>query len=157
VFTTRYGEKLQIKSQSISVLRPCHGSGSHSPASDHGGPGWNPGQCMWDLFSTKWHWNRFFSECFRCPLSVLFHNFSIPIFIYMLLLPEGQEGETWQPSRKKRSVGNTSHFLVFVRERLGDSHLVGRKFLNATTTTPVYLVVCCLQVNAKMVSNCRSC
>ena len=47
--------------------------------------------------------------------SIIF-PYEVIIFICMLLLPEGQEGQSWQPSRKKRSVENTSHFLVFVRE-----------------------------------------
>jgi hypothetical protein len=33
-----------------------------------------PGQSMWDLWWTKWHWDRFFPEYF--PLSVSFHRCS---------------------------------------------------------------------------------
>jgi hypothetical protein len=33
-------------------LRPCHSSGGYSPGS-------SPGQVMWDLWWTKWHWGRF--------------------------------------------------------------------------------------------------
>jgi hypothetical protein len=29
-----------------------------------------PGQSMWNLWWTKWHWDRFFSELFGFPLSV---------------------------------------------------------------------------------------
>jgi hypothetical protein len=32
---------------------------------------------MWDLWWTKWHWNRFFSEYFGFPLSFPFHRCSI--------------------------------------------------------------------------------
>jgi hypothetical protein len=32
---------------------------------------------MWDLWWTKWHWDRFFSEYFGFPLSVSFHRCSI--------------------------------------------------------------------------------
>jgi hypothetical protein len=28
---------------------------------------------MWDLWWTKWHWDRFFPEFFGFPLSVSFH------------------------------------------------------------------------------------
>jgi hypothetical protein len=28
---------------------------------------------MWDLWWTKWHWDRFFSEFFDFPLSISFH------------------------------------------------------------------------------------
>jgi hypothetical protein len=34
------------------------------------------------------------------PLSLLFHHCSILIVSYMLLLPVGQTGEAWLPSRK---------------------------------------------------------
>jgi hypothetical protein len=27
-----------------------------------------PGQSMWDLWWTKWHWDRFFPELFGFPL-----------------------------------------------------------------------------------------
>jgi hypothetical protein len=32
---------------------------------------------MWDLWWTKWHWDRFFPEFFGFPLSVSFHRCSI--------------------------------------------------------------------------------
>jgi hypothetical protein len=32
---------------------------------------------MWDLWWTKWHWDRFFSEYFGFPLSVSLHRCSI--------------------------------------------------------------------------------
>jgi hypothetical protein len=32
---------------------------------------------MWDLWWTKWHWDRFFPEYFGLPLSVSFHRYSI--------------------------------------------------------------------------------
>jgi len=37
----------------------------------------------------------------RFPLSILFHQCSILIFTYMVLLPERQTGEAWEPSKKK--------------------------------------------------------
>jgi hypothetical protein len=36
-----------------------------------------PGQSMWDLWWTKWHWDRFFPEYFGFPLSISFHRCSI--------------------------------------------------------------------------------
>jgi hypothetical protein len=36
-----------------------------------------PGQSMWDLWWTKWHWDRFFPEYFGVPLSVSFHWCSV--------------------------------------------------------------------------------
>jgi hypothetical protein len=32
---------------------------------------------MWDLWWTKWHWDRFFPEHFGFPLSISFHRCSI--------------------------------------------------------------------------------
>jgi hypothetical protein len=29
---------------------------------------------MWDLWWTKWHWDRFFSEYFSFPLSISFNR-----------------------------------------------------------------------------------
>jgi hypothetical protein len=41
-----------------------------SPASHRGGPGSCPGQSMWDLWWTEWHWDRFFTEFFDFPPSI---------------------------------------------------------------------------------------
>jgi hypothetical protein len=35
-------------------------------------PGFAPGQSMWDLWWTKWHWDMFFSEFFGIPLTISF-------------------------------------------------------------------------------------
>jgi hypothetical protein len=40
------------------------------------------------------------------PLSSPFHQCSILIFIYALLLEEGQTGKAWLPSKKQCSFGN---------------------------------------------------
>jgi hypothetical protein len=32
------------------------------------------GSIQWDLWWTKWHWDRFFSESFGFPLSISFHR-----------------------------------------------------------------------------------
>jgi hypothetical protein len=52
-----------------------------SPASHRGGPGPLPRQFMWDLWWTKWHWDRVFSQRFDFPLSISFHQCSILIFL----------------------------------------------------------------------------
>jgi hypothetical protein len=49
---------------------PCHGSGGYLPASNRGGSGSVLGQSMWDLWWTKWHWDRFLPENFGFPLSI---------------------------------------------------------------------------------------
>jgi len=42
-----------------------------------------PGLTMWDLWWTKWHWDRFFSEYLRLYLPSSFYQFSILFFIYI--------------------------------------------------------------------------
>jgi hypothetical protein len=39
-----------------------------------------PGQFMWDLWWTNWHWDRFFSKFLGFVLSVSFHCGSILIY-----------------------------------------------------------------------------
>jgi hypothetical protein len=56
--------------------------------------------------SGQWHGDTFFFQCFGFPLSILFHQCSILIFNYTLLLPEGQTGEPWEPLQKQCSFGN---------------------------------------------------
>jgi hypothetical protein len=48
----------------------------------------------------------FFPVYIGFPLSVSYHQCSVLIFIYALLLPEGQTYEAWEPSRKRRCFGN---------------------------------------------------
>jgi hypothetical protein len=71
----------------------------------HKGPGSIPSQSMWDLWWTKWHWDRFFSQYSRSPLSVSFHQGSKLFFSCMLLLP-GQTGEAWEPFIQQCAFGN---------------------------------------------------
>jgi len=54
----------------------CHGSGSWSLAYHSGVPSSILDQSMWDLWWTKWRWDRFFSKYFRFPLSVSFRQCS---------------------------------------------------------------------------------
>jgi hypothetical protein len=55
---------------------PGHSTGSQSLASHHRGLGLLPGQSMWDLWWTKWHWDKFFSKPLF-PLSISFQHCSI--------------------------------------------------------------------------------
>jgi len=63
---------------------------------------------LWDLWWTEWHWDNFFFEYFLSSLLVWYHQFSILIFMYMymLVLPEGQTAEAWEPSKPQCSLGN---------------------------------------------------
>ena len=90
-----------------------HCTGSQFLQSHCTGPGLIPGQSMWELWWTKWHRERFFPpEYFSFSLSVSFHQCSIFIFIYMLLLPDGQAGEAWEPSKKQCSFRNWEVFDI---------------------------------------------
>jgi len=42
--------------------------------SRHEGPGSCLGQAMWDLWCTKWNWDRFFSKFISFSLSISFHH-----------------------------------------------------------------------------------
>jgi hypothetical protein len=69
------------------VVWPCHGSLGYFPAPNCKVA---PGQII--------------SQYFSFPLSVSFRHCCIAICIYMLLLlPERQTGEAWEPSNKQRS------------------------------------------------------
>ena len=72
----RYPSKAQwllyVPSALTFKLGPCHGADGQSPASHRGGPGSITGQSVWDLWWTKWHWDRFFPEYFGFPCQ--FHS-----------------------------------------------------------------------------------
>lgn len=50
------------------------------------------------LWWAKWHWGRQLSEYFCSSLAVPFRHCYLPVFIYTLLLPEGQADDSWEPS-----------------------------------------------------------
>jgi hypothetical protein len=60
-------------SLSTVSIRHIRGEPWLRPASHRGGLGSLPGQCMWELWWTKWHWDRFFSEIFSFRLSISFY------------------------------------------------------------------------------------
>jgi len=64
----------------INLQRSCYGSGGYSYVSRREGPGLIPVKPMSDLWLTKWHWARFFSEYFGSRLS---HQWSMQIFILL--------------------------------------------------------------------------
>jgi hypothetical protein len=43
----------------VGVKLDCVRGRAIAQASRRGGPGSSPGQLMWDLWWTKWHWGRF--------------------------------------------------------------------------------------------------
>jgi hypothetical protein len=54
--------------------REFSGRAMRSPASHRVGPGSFPGQSVWDLWWTKWRWDRFLSVFFGFPLSIPFRR-----------------------------------------------------------------------------------
>jgi hypothetical protein len=57
-------------------------------------------QSRWVSWWTKWHWDRFFSSFSSV------HQCFVPVFICMLLLPEGQADEAGELSKKQCSFVN---------------------------------------------------
>jgi hypothetical protein len=66
--------------QAASPL-PCRGSGSHSSASYRGGSDWILSQSVWDLWWTKWRWDRLFFEVLRGSFAVLFYQYPTRIYL----------------------------------------------------------------------------
>ena len=102
---------------------------------------------MWDLWWTKWHWQIFFSEYFSFPPSVSFHQYSMLIFI-LILLSEGQAGEASYTSIKTvRSLVSVAQwaeeysvFNVFLSVRRQDQTALLRPLVpELNTTSPVPL------------------
>jgi hypothetical protein len=73
-----YKTKHRSSQDWIPIQNPGRNEGEGNVRLSHrGGPGSIPGQSMWDLWWTKWHWDRFFPEFFGFPLSVSFRWCSI--------------------------------------------------------------------------------
>jgi hypothetical protein len=53
-----------------------------------------------DLWWEKWHWDRFLSKCFDFPLSLLFHQCPLFIFVLIQFFLKGQVGKAWEPPDK---------------------------------------------------------
>ena len=71
------------------------------PVCQHGGPVSIPGESVWGLWWTQWHWYKISSDYFGFALSVLFHQCSIFIFMCMVLLAGGQMIEACEPSKNR--------------------------------------------------------
>jgi hypothetical protein len=97
---------------------------------NRGGPGSRPERSLWDLWWTKWHWDRFFSESFGFPLSVSFHRCSM--FTHV-----SSGGWTKGPLAAQFSRDivsphrNTKEFFVNVKFRM-------REIFSQTTRWPSY-------------------
>jgi len=99
------------KQITLCLKRLCHGSGRQSPASHSGCPGSTPCQSMWNLWCTKWHWDRFFSESFGFLSQYHSTKSSTLIFISVLLI-EGQTAEAWEPLRSSALSDIGNHWII---------------------------------------------
>ena len=68
------------------------------------GLGLSLGQCVWDLWRINGNLDRKFIQHFSFPVSLLFHECPILVFILKLLLTEGQTGEAWVVFNKSDAV-----------------------------------------------------
>jgi hypothetical protein len=89
---------------------PCHGSGGYREAS-HCGCHFDSGSVLVRFVVDKVALGQVSLPVLQFPLSVSFHQCSILIVIYMLLLPEGQRVEDWNPPKKQCSFKIVEHWL----------------------------------------------
>jgi hypothetical protein len=73
-------------------VRLCHGLGGWSTGCHGGGPGLIPVQYTWDLWWTKWHWDRVFAEYFGFPLSISPSQCSLHFFVFNITLMRRTSG-----------------------------------------------------------------
>jgi hypothetical protein len=99
------------------------------------------------------------SGTYFSPLSVPFHRCSKLIFIYMLLLPEGQTGEAWKPSFGNRGaldwkVQSYSHSVeVSVISRIMPQNVLKKCNNNNAVIKKVILYLCvCTSVSPRISS-----
>jgi hypothetical protein len=77
-------------------------------------PALGPRSVMW---WAKWHRHRFFAECLVFLLSASFHQCSIIVFIYvLLLLPEGQKASI--ALSKIGELEIEKYFFLFLQQGL---------------------------------------
>jgi hypothetical protein len=108
---------------------------------------------MWDLWWTKWHWDRFFSEVSVFPCQ--FHSTGAPLLVKrgqkLLIFITGVAQKAlrlWcvrsifcggpSPCKKK----NTPYNISFIRENLPtvrhNTHLVAQEIANKSNSFPCY-------------------
>jgi hypothetical protein len=73
-------------------------------------PGFDPTSVHVRFVVDKVTLAQYFYEYFRFPLSVTFYQFSVLLFIHMMLLPDGQSGEDWKATNKQCYCWNRRKF-----------------------------------------------
>jgi hypothetical protein len=61
-----------------------------------GGPGWIPGQVMWDFWWTKWHWGRFSLCTSVSPANSHSTDYCTLIIYHPGLVQYGKQWPTYQ-------------------------------------------------------------
>jgi hypothetical protein len=64
----------------LSFEKMCHGLGGYSSVSHREESGLIPGHSLWDLWWTKWHWNRFSPSTSCCQ----YHSINAPTCCFYL-------------------------------------------------------------------------
>jgi hypothetical protein len=103
-----------------------------------------------DFRWTKWHRDRFSSECFSFPLSISFQPCSVLTFMYTVLVPE-QMVEYWETSKKKKAmiflkseelnIPIPSLFKRVLRFWVGSAFFIG-KLLNCNFAAHDWMYLC---------------
>ena len=86
------------KGSFTDYVEKIRGGGGDLPVYYRRGPSLIPRQSKWDLWWTKWQWDRFVSQHVCFPMSVALHQ--CPMLRLILLCSGGQVGKTWEPSNK---------------------------------------------------------
>ena len=106
---------------------------------------WNgsPGQSVWDLWQTKWHWNRYIAEHFSFPQSVIILSMT-HINLSLVLRLDNKHLHTAAPQRR----GLLCHTRIkkhlwaqrrkFTHQTVTDG--IKRNVLNIATVAPSYCV-----------------
>jgi len=93
--------------------RLCNGSDGLVTSLLHGGFVSIPGKAC-GIYGKPSGTGRGFSSSTSVSLSIWFHQCFILIFVYVLLLPAGQRGEVWEPSKQQSTLT-----LILLTWRIG--------------------------------------
>jgi hypothetical protein len=100
---------------------------------------------MWDLWWTKWHWDRFFSEFFRFPLSMYHSTVALQTHIIWGMrqyasIKAGIHAWVWPtpPSGKKKNCTIASNGRTTLNYKTGS--YFGSLFYDAFSVTRPYIV-----------------
>jgi hypothetical protein len=82
---------------------------------------------MWDLWFTKWHWDRVFSQFFGFALSVSFHRCSILIYHHPMSCDTPDQAAHFRTLSPKLGASSLTRHLAGAKERSISPHGVTQK------------------------------